>query len=148
MLYRSEPINWGSTMRVVGCNIQYNDQTLFLRHAFQKKFAGFLGLPAGKIETDEDPRQAIAREIIEETGIDTQQKLHDLTYHGMRWVRFKNGLDFLYQHFSIELETRPQIVLNKCEHSEHIWIPKHLFREYSQQFIEDVFETLTIDWKQ
>lgn len=56
-------------IRVV-CGIINKDEKVFLaRRAGDKKLAGFWELPGGKIESNETPQMALARELLEEFGM-------------------------------------------------------------------------------
>ena len=59
----------GERVLVVGAVIAHADKVLCCRRAPGKASAGLWEFPGGKVEADETPEQALAREIQEELGV-------------------------------------------------------------------------------
>lgn len=104
------------------------DQRLLLlkRAARSVLGPGLWGLPAGKIEPDETPTAAAAREMCEEIGpghaVELQRYLGPIrdTYYG---GRFEIHLFHLRWHSGT-------VVLND-EHTEYAWVSRERFRDYA-----------------
>jgi dATP pyrophosphohydrolase len=78
---------------------------------------------------DETPRQAAARELREETGIDAGDSLHD--WHQTcryrifpQWLhRYAPGTEYNTEHvFGLELDSEVAVTLNPGEHTDFIWL--------------------------
>jgi 8-oxo-dGTP diphosphatase len=54
-----------------GAIIEQEGKLLLLQRT-QEPFAGDWNIPAGYVEADEDPRQAVVREVLEETGLEVE----------------------------------------------------------------------------
>ena len=88
------------------------------RHA-DKPYGQTWGLPAGKIEKGEDPRQAAVREVFEEVGIKLDPaKLQEVVkaYLGV------DGLRYVFHAFRVRLEKAPTISLEPEAHTEAKWL--------------------------
>lgn len=56
-------------IHVVAAIIQKNEKVLITRRAAHKSLAGYWEFPGGKVDDNEEPKVALAREIQEELGI-------------------------------------------------------------------------------
>ena len=63
------PSKFNADLDVVGCCIYYSDKILLLQVCPQKDEASLWGVPAGKIEKNEQPKLAAVRELQEETKL-------------------------------------------------------------------------------
>jgi 8-oxo-dGTP diphosphatase len=99
------------------CYLERNEELLLLQRN-KEPFSGFWTAPGGKLEAGEDPRQAVIREIREETGfilmnphlqVITSETGSDLNYN---WLLFI----FRCTEFSGALQ--------KCNEGILQWIPK------------------------
>jgi len=99
--------------------IYHNDKLLILkRDTFDKYDAGLWDLPGGSIMEGEDLRDAIAREILEETGIGKSEiEIKDSVGVFSGEIQGKN---FCSMFFSCISKT-PKIKLSS-EHIEYLWI--------------------------
>lgn len=102
---------------VAGVMVRVGKEFLILkRHAKDSGQPGKWGLPGGGVEDDEAPKEAVIRELEEETGIVTAEAslLDDavFTYPGTV-VR--------YQTYEIVLVEKPKVVLSK-EHEDYKWV--------------------------
>jgi 8-oxo-dGTP pyrophosphatase MutT (NUDIX family) len=75
-------------------------------------------VPAGKLEDNETPEEAMVRELFEETGI----AIHPITQLrslGALYFR-KPQFDYVYHMFQLHLDERPPVRLSK-EHQHYTW---------------------------
>jgi 8-oxo-dGTP diphosphatase len=114
---------------VVGCFIEHDGEILLIKRHPEKdngdKWAG----PSGKIDHGETDLEAMVREISEETGLDINP--YKLTFVEHSYVRFAT-FDFTYRFFKYVLTSKekPNIILNKNEHTAYKWIrPKDALKE-------------------
>jgi len=63
MIYKNQPIDFNSQFEVVSCFLEYNGKILLLQRQDDKVGGSTWGVPAGKIENNENTIQAILREI-------------------------------------------------------------------------------------
>ena len=111
-------------MEVASCYIHFNHHYLFLLKAKGGSQELTWGLPAGKLEKGEKPRQAVIREIKEETGI-TLTDSH-LTKVTTLYIRYPH-IDFIYHMFTQQFTQQPPVHLSS-EHQDYCWktIPEAL----------------------
>ena len=116
-VYRIKPTDFSSKVDVAACYIQSDIHLLLLHRAKGKPQEHTWGVPAGKIEHKETPRQAVIREVLEETGICLDdESLEDI---GPLYIRYPH-IDFTYHMFKQKLNQRPKICLSD-EHQDHCW---------------------------
>lgn len=126
------------TLDVAGCVIEHEGKVLVLRRAKEYAEPDTLGLPAGKIDEGETPKEAVIREVMEETGIsldDPEFIYTDLWDVGKKIIR--------YSTFFTRLKGEcPEVILDPEEHSDFLWItPKELYkREDNIHGLDDVLE--------
>jgi 8-oxo-dGTP diphosphatase len=70
-------------MKVVAAVIEKDGRVLIARRREETSFGGYWEFPGGKVEDDESPEIALAREILEEMGVKIQVKdlLQSVAYH-------------------------------------------------------------------
>lgn len=105
------------TVHVVGAIIENNRKEIFCAlRSPEMTLANYWEFPGGKIEENETPEQALAREIKEEFNceISVKEKVEDTTYE--------------YEKFIVRLETYMSTILNgvptALEHAETRWVPR------------------------
>ena len=118
MIFRDCPDNFNSKFEIVSCYVEHNGDILILHRQDYKPEGDTWGLPAGKIDAEEDKITAMLREIKEETGIIKQAA--DLEFLDTVYVKYPE-YHFIYHMFKIELKNRPEIKLNDNEHKAYKW---------------------------
>ena len=70
------------------------------------------------INENENLKQAIIREVKEETGIDLSQK--EINFYKTKYVDYTE-YQFIYHCFHCELKEKPELDLNLNEHQLYLW---------------------------
>lgn len=106
-------------IKAVGCFLEYNGRFLILRRRPEEHQGGKWGLPAGNVEQGETEKEAVIREVREETGFSIPfEKLEFLKeivvdYPG-RIIGF-----FVYR---VNLESKIEVVLESQMHQAYAWV--------------------------
>lgn len=69
MIAEEKPDDFTPRFEVVSCFVEWQDKILLLHRQEHKPQPDTWGVPAGKLEGDEDSLQAMVRELREETGL-------------------------------------------------------------------------------
>lgn len=107
------------TVSVSACYCQYQEKVLFLKRAESSSQANTWGVPAGKLEQNEEPLSAVIREVLEETGITLSEK--NVSFIKTIHIRYPQN-DFVYHMFYYKFPELPSICLNPNEHQESAWL--------------------------
>lgn len=108
------PPDFTSTMTVVGIFCVYNNRILYLLKYDHKHEWGKWTDPSWKVEAGEEPKQAMLRELFEETGI----SLDDVEFVKTYYERYPD-MDFIYHKYRCVLQQEPTIVLSPGEHKAY-----------------------------
>jgi 8-oxo-dGTP diphosphatase len=103
---------------VVRRRIEGNLSILVLKRVAGDEYGGLEELPSGGVEPEETIREALAREILEETGLSIEAAglfLFDFTYPSRRGVTVQ--LNFL-----ADVAGEPPVRLNPAEHESFRWL--------------------------
>ncbi len=119
MIFRKEPLDFKKEIDVVGCYVQHDGKFVLLHRHAHKTNGNTFGLPAGKMDKDENIHQAMSREVREETGLEIPE--NDLEYFDSLFVR-NEGHDIVYHMFSVSLADKPEIKINDLEHKAFVWV--------------------------
>jgi 8-oxo-dGTP pyrophosphatase MutT (NUDIX family) len=94
---------------------------ILLLYRSRGSWTNMYGMPGGHIDTGESPRQALIREVEEETGYDaSSDKIEDLGLH--QYTTDEGGKFHLTLHiFKILVPKQFEVELNQDEHSGYIW---------------------------
>ena len=122
-----------------------DDELLLLQRAgYIKPFGGKWGFVGGSIDNkDKSPKDALIREIKEETGI-------ELTFnenHAIKQLYKKNHLNndgevvSDTEYFIVELESKPEVKLSR-EHSRYKWFDRNSIKDKQNKCVPDVFNII------
>lgn len=123
MIYLEEPNDFDARFEIVSCFCENNGKILLLHRRDDAPQGRTWGVPAGKVEKNEDIKQAIIRELLEETGMSFSQNM--LKYFSKVFVRYPD-YDFIYHIFSTHLVDKKNVRIDPKEHKEFRWVtPKN-----------------------
>jgi 8-oxo-dGTP diphosphatase len=98
MILTNKPLDFSPRFEVVGCFCEHKGKVLFLQRPADKPQGNTWNVPAGKIEENESPEQAIIREVKEEAGVSiSDKKLQRIREY---WIRYKE-YDYIYYTFRV-----------------------------------------------
>lgn len=121
-----------------------DDELLLLQRAgYIKPFGGKWAFVGGSIdEKDKSPKDALIREIKEETGIElTFNEKHAMEHFGKeQHMGGENDEEVVSdtEYFIVKLETKPEVKISR-EHSRYKWFDKESIKEKQGKCIPDVF---------
>lgn len=118
MIFTDKPKGFITRFSVSSCFCEHNGKFILLRRHGNKSQGLKWGVPAGKIEENETPEQAVLREIFEETGIKADNSR--MKYFGRVFVRYSD-YDFVYHIFHYAMPEKTSIKINSSEHTESLW---------------------------
>lgn len=138
MLYSAKP-EWKKWLEVAACFIEYKDKILLLKRPSSHKFADTWIEPGWKVDTWENPEDAMIREIFEESWVIIQ-----------KWQAknlWKKYFYFDETHISITFfhctfQDKPNIILTAKEASEYKWVS--IDEALKMNLIDDLDEILNI----
>ncbi|EKD66070.1 MAG: hypothetical protein ACD_49C00067G0056 [uncultured bacterium (gcode 4)] len=130
MIYTTKPEIFNPRFEIVSCFVEFQGEFLLLLRQDHKSEPNTYWVPAGKVWEFEDIREAIEREIFEETWLTNL----DISYFDKVYVKYDN-YDFIYHIFHSKLDKLPQITINPDEHKSYIWRSPEL--SLCENLIED-----------
>lgn len=119
MIFNDKPSDFNKRFDIVGCFVEHDGKFLLLRRHTNKANGNKWGLPAGKKEKEENTKQGVLREVVEETGLELNEV--SVNYFDSKYVR-DGSFDIEWHMFSVKLNTLPVVTLNPQEHSEFRWV--------------------------
>ncbi|MBI2474241.1 MAG: NUDIX hydrolase [Candidatus Taylorbacteria bacterium] len=119
MLSKTEPHDFSPRFESVGCFVEFEGKILLLKRGSDRPEPGTWGMPAGKVEKDELPEEAILRELREETGMAPSKE--KVRYFDRFFVKYPE-YDFVYHIFHLLLSEAAPIKTDEAEHSDWTWI--------------------------
>ena len=106
-------------IRVAGCFVEYGGRFLILHRRSEKSQGGKWGLPAGKVDKGETDKDAVIREVAEETAFQIPpDKLKFL--QEIKWDFSEKIVEFVV--YKTELASRIEVKLNPHEHQDFAWV--------------------------
>lgn len=117
-VHASMPKGFTPHVEIAACYLEIDNKLLLLQRARGKFEPEKWGVPAGKIEKNENPENAAKRELFEETGISLENPTQ-ITYLHSLYIR-KPEVDYVYHLFKVHLEHIPEVHLSN-EHQNYTW---------------------------
>jgi 8-oxo-dGTP pyrophosphatase MutT (NUDIX family) len=140
------PQDFNPVVSVASCYCDCSGELLFLKRAQTSLQGSKWGVPAGKLELNETPLEAVVREVYEETGIVLIPE--DVSFIRTVFIRYPEN-DFIYHMFYQKLPEIPEVRIDTKEHQDFVWVtyekalalPLMLagaeVLEYCQRYIQD-----------
>ncbi len=142
MMTKEKPLDFNKKFDIVGCFIEHDGKFLLLRRHVHKASGDKWGLPAGKLDNGESTKQAVMREIEEETGLALPEA--SVTYFDSLYVR-DGDFDIEWHMFATKLGTLPIVKVSQDEHSEYRWVlPEEALQ---MDLIHDLPESIRMFYK-
>lgn len=118
MILLEKPVDFRPKFEIVSVFAEHKGKFVLLYRNGNKPQPNTWGVPAGKVEKGEDLRQAMLREMKQETGIllDSNQ----IHYYNKVYVRYPD-YDFVYHIFHAKLKAN-EIKINSEEHKDFTWV--------------------------
>jgi len=120
IVFESRPMGFQPVVEIAACYLEMEGCLLLLECASFKSEPGKWGVPAGKLEKGESPRQGARRELFEETGITVEED--DLCPLGPLFIR-KPKMEYVYHLFHLSFSAKPTVRLSS-EHENYLWATK------------------------
>jgi len=118
MFFKTPPEDFKYEVVTVTCIIEHDGKILLVKRVPGKVQENKWGVPGGKAAEKEDLKDALVREIVEETGIVLNPE--NLRPIGTAYVRYPE-FDFTNHQFYVKVAARPEVELKLDEHSEYVW---------------------------
>lgn len=117
-VYEKLPVNFSPQVEVVAGYVEVENKLLLMQQSSRKIEPGKWGVPAGKIEPNEDLKLAMVRELFEETGL----ALHtsEVEYIGNLYIR-RPTIEYIYHVFRVQLSDAQEIKMSD-EHTSYEWV--------------------------
>jgi 8-oxo-dGTP diphosphatase len=117
-VHETMPDGFNPQVQVAACYLEIDNKLLLLQSSAKKSEPQTWGVPAGKLEKNENPEEAARRELFEETGISIELP-SQIQFLGSVYIR-KPKIDFVYHLFKVNLDEIPDIRLSD-EHQSYKW---------------------------
>jgi len=118
---KEDMIDFQPIAEVSICFIEVSNQILLLKGTNKKIQNNTWAAPGGKLEPHETPKQALIREIFEETGL--HLKINDDALKHTLYARL-GSIDCILYIFTLQLPGQVDhypITINYKEHTEYLW---------------------------
>lgn len=116
MIFKTPPDDFSPSMDVVACFVLSGEKYLCMQYT-ERKGAEW-GVPGGKRDLHETRKQAMIRELQEETGFSVSEI--DIEEHITFPIRYPD-FDFWYTIYSTRLSTHKEPSLDQKEHQAYSW---------------------------
>ncbi|KAK4619499.1 hypothetical protein CLAFUW4_11202 [Fulvia fulva] len=97
-------------------------ELLLLRRAPSETLPGNWEIPGGKMEAGETIREALCREVFEETGLEVKSVVQRLL--DVRWFHKDSGDRWVQMGFLVTVESTEEVRLDPEEHDDWMWSSK------------------------
>ena len=141
MIYFEKPKKFNSIFEVVSCFFEKDGKILLLHRQDYKPQGNTWGVPAGKVEINEIPIDAITRELKEETDYKASTDAFKLTK--IIYVKFPN-YDFIYHIYYLPITKNCEIKIDPKAHKNFKWVtPKEAL---DMNLIQDLDSCIKIQY--
>jgi 8-oxo-dGTP pyrophosphatase MutT (NUDIX family) len=142
VIYLKKPKKFNSIFEVVSCFFEKDGKILLLHRQDYKPQGNTWGVPAGKVETNEDPLNAMLRELEEETGYKVISNTFKLTK--TIYVKYPE-YDFIYHIYYLPITENCDVKIDSKAHKDFKWTtPKEAL---DMNLIQDLDTCIKIQYK-
>lgn len=117
-VYEQKPAGFTAQVEAAGGYLWCQNRLLLVRRHENKPQGGTWGIPAGKLEANESPKEAAIREVQEEVGVDISSNLESM---GELYITLPD-VSYIYHMFFKPLESFPELTIALEEHVEARWV--------------------------
>lgn len=117
-VHTEPPLHFTAHAEAAGCYLWCKGRFLLLRRHKSKPQGCTWGVPAGKLEVNESPKEAVIREIQEEVGINISCDTSEI---GKLYIQLPH-VSYIYHMFYKQYDTYPEITLAVEENDEARWV--------------------------
>lgn len=118
MIYKTIPEQFHPRFEIVSCFVEHEGTFLLLQRSHHTSQPNKWGVVAGKIDPGEIPKEAMVRELMEETGL--RIPTQELTYIDKVFVKYP-AYDFIFHMFRAIFKKQPKVRINPREHEDFQW---------------------------
>jgi 8-oxo-dGTP pyrophosphatase MutT (NUDIX family) len=119
MISKIPPKNFNKKFDVVSAFIEHDGEILLLHRQDHKPQGNTWGVPAGKVNSNENMLDALVREVAEEIGLLTDRE--NYVFFEKYYVRYSE-YDFIYHVYHLIVKEKPTLTINLKEHKNHQWV--------------------------
>ena len=119
MIYFKQPEKFNKKFEIVACFLEFKGKFLLLHRQDYKSEGNTWGLPAGKVDENENNLEAMEREIKEETGFSVGTSKPQLL--NTLYVKYPD-YDFIYHMYSLALLNDFNVIIENKEHKDYKWV--------------------------
>lgn len=137
MIYSVKPLTFKNKFDIVSCFCIKGEKILLLHRQDHKPQGDTWGIPAGKVDNNEERVIAVQRELKEETGLDIPiEKLHYIDKVYTRYPEY----DFTFYMYQTVIDEDVAIHINSKEHKGFRWVSPQNTRIFN--LMEDLEECI------
>lgn len=118
-IFETQPKEFSTKLQCAACYLEFGGKILLLQRPHGKSEGGTWGVPAGKLEDGESPKDAAKRELFEETGIRIEDDSR-IRFLRTLYLR-KPDMDYVYHMFHVHIDRLPEVRINPHEHQDYLW---------------------------
>jgi 8-oxo-dGTP diphosphatase len=119
MVYLEKPKDFKSKFDVVSCLFEYDGKILLLHRQDHKPQGNTWGVPAGKVENNENILDAMVREIEEETTFKILK--NNLDFIKTVFVEYPE-YGFVFHMYKFKLKDYFEVKINEKDHKSFKWV--------------------------
>ncbi len=118
-VFTKRPPDFRASVEVAGSFCEAENRFLILKRDVSRPQGQTWGIPSGKLEAGETPREAAIREVAEEVGIDIGGE--GLREIGTLYIRLPQ-IEYSFHMFCKRFAIEPPVLLRLEEHDEARWL--------------------------
>lgn len=142
-IYLQKPEGFVPSIEVAWAYMIYDNEILLLQRHDHKSQGGKRWAPAGKLDTGEESKDAVIREIMEETGI----KLNTIDWVVRKakttlYSIMSDNFALTYDGYHVVLPEKPEVIISEYEHKDFKRVKIH--EALSMNLIDNEVNTIQV----